>query len=213
MEKIKEHKEEHITILINQVPHHLTVTTITADEIRKLAGADNDYEVWQVVKAPDPEGQLPVDDIQIKGSIEVKSGDRFRVVPPGTFGAVAVMPQQLAQEIEQLRNQGHAVETYEDSGLILLVLKGYPLPLGYNKTTTNMLLKIPLSYPNGNIDMFWTDPDLLLQESNGQANTTPETILGGQWLRYSWHPQKWNPGVDNLFTFLEFVNRRLIQLK
>jgi hypothetical protein len=213
MEKSKEHKEDHVTILINQVPHHLTTTTITADEIRKLAGANNDYEVWQVVKAPDPEGQLPVDDIQIKESIEVKSGDKFRVVPPGTFGAVAVMPQQLTREIEQLRAQGQEVEGYEDSGLILLVMKGYLLPRGYNKEAINLLLKIPLSYPSGNLDMFWTDPDLCLQESNGQANTTIETIFGGQWLRFSWHPQKWNPGADNLFTFLEFVNRRLMQLK
>jgi len=213
MEKSKEHKEEHITILINQVPHHLTTTTITADEIKKLAGADKDYEVWKVVKSPDPEGQLPVDDVQVKGSIEVKSGDKFRVVPPGTFGAVAAMPQPLTQEIEKLRIRGQEVEVYEDSGLILLVMKEYSLPQGYNKATTNLLLKIPLSYPNGNLDMFWTDPDLHLQESNGQANTTIETILGGQWLRFSWHPQKWNPGVDNLFTFLEFVNRRLMQLK
>ncbi len=213
MEKDKEHKEDHVTILINQVPHHLTTTTITADEIRKLAGADNDYEVWKVVKAPDPEGQLPVDDIQVKGSIEVKSGDKFRVVPPGTFGAVAVMPQQLTHEINHLRTEGHEIEVYDGSGLLLLVMKAYPLPRGYNKVATNLLLKIPLSYPNGKLDMFWTDPDLRLQESNGQAATTVENILDRQWLRFSWHPQKWNPGANNLFTFLEFVNRRLMQLK
>ena len=213
MEKDKEHKEDHVTILINQVPHHITATTITADEIRKLAGADNDYEVWKVVKAPDPEGQLPVDDIQVKGSIEVKSGDKFRVVPPGTFGAVAAMPQQLTHEINHLRTEGHEIDVYEDSGLLLLVMKAYPLPRGYNKATTNLLLKIPLSYPNGKLDMFWTDPDLRLQESNGQAATTVENILGRRWLRFSWHPQKWNPGANNFFTFLEFVNRRLMQLK
>jgi hypothetical protein len=31
-------------------------------------------------------GQLPKDDIQVTGRVEVKSGDRFRVVPPRTFG-------------------------------------------------------------------------------------------------------------------------------
>jgi len=205
--------EKKITILINQVPHHITTNTISADEIRKLANAGEDYEVWKVVKAPDPEGQLPIDDVQIKGTIEVKSGDRFRVVPPGTFGAVASVPQHLAQEIEQLQTQGYDVEVHESGGLILLIIKKYPLPPGYNKTTTDLLLKIPMSYPNGKLDMFWTDPDLRLQESNGQASTTVENILGKQWLRFSWHPQKWNPGVDNLFTFLEFINRRLMQLK
>jgi len=213
MEKDKEHKEDHITILINQVPYHLNTSTITATEIKQLAGADNDYEVWKVVKSPDPEGQLPIDDIQVKGSIGVKSGDKFRVVPPGTFGAVAAMPQQLIDEISLLQLEGHEIDVHEDSGLFMLIMKAYPLPRGYNKATTKLLLKIPFSYPNGNFDMFWTDPDLRLQESNGQANTSIETLLGVQWLRFSWHPQKWCPGVDNIFTFLEFVNRRLLQLR
>jgi hypothetical protein len=213
MEKDKEHKEGRVTILINPVPHHLYTSTITADEIRKLAGADNDYEVWKVVHSPDPEGQLPMDDIQVKGIIEVKSGDKFRVVPPGTFGAVAVMPQQLTDEITLLRSASYDADVHEDSGLFLLIIKAYPLPRGYNKATTKLLLKIPLSYPNGNLDMFWTDPDLQLQELSSQASTTIETLLGTQWLRFSWHPQKWCPGVDNIFTFLEFVNRRLMQLR
>lgn len=213
MEKDKEHKEQHITILINQVPHHLATDTITADEIRRLASASSDYEVWKVVKSPDAEGQLPVDDIQVKGSIDVKSGEKFRVVPPGTFGVGTTMSQQLSKEIEHLAVQGEEIEVHEDSGLVILILRNYPLPRGYNKETTNLLLKVPLSYPNGKLDMFWTDPDLRLLESNGLANTTTEIILGRQWLRFSWHPQNWNPDTDNLFTFLEFANRRLMQLR
>jgi len=213
METNKGHNEEHITIIINQVPHHLDTSSITADAIKKLAGADSDYEVWKVVGAPDPEGQLPVDDIQVKGTTEVKSGDRFRVVPPGTFGAVAAMPPQLSAEIATLQAQGHAVQLHDAGGLWLLIIKAYPLPYGYNQATTQLLLKIPLSYPNGKLDMFWTDPDLRLQDSNGQLKTSLETLLDRPWLRFSWHPTKWCPGTDNTFTFLEFVNRRLMQLK
>jgi hypothetical protein len=213
MEATKIQKEVHITILINMVPHHISSGTITADEIRRLAGADSDYEVWKVVKSPDPEGQLPIDDVQVTGSIEVKSGDKFRVVPPGTFGAVAAMPQQLSQEIEQLISQGYKIEVCDGAGMILFIIKEYLLPVGYNKSLSDILLKIPLSYPNGKLDMFWTDADLRLQDSNGQAATSVETILGKQWLRFSWHPQKWNPGRDNLLTFLQFINRRLLQLK
>lgn len=213
MEKTADHMVVHITILINQVPHHISGSTISADEIRQCAGADPEYEVWKVIKTPDPEGQLPVDDIQVKGIIEVKSGDKFRVVPPGTFGAVAALPQQLSLEIDELRAEGNEIEFYEDAELIILVLKRYTLPPGYNKASTDVLIKVPLSYPNGKLDMFWTDPDLRLQDSNGQAATSVETVLGRQWLRFSWHPQKWNPGADNLLTFLQFINRRLMQLK
>lgn len=81
-------KEDKITILVNQKPYHVDKTVLSADEIRALVNASSDYEVWRIIKNPDPEGQLPVDDQMITGEIAVKSGDRFRVVPPGTFGGV-----------------------------------------------------------------------------------------------------------------------------
>lgn len=75
-----------ITILINNQPHHVEDGTLTPDEFRNLADAPAEYEVWKIVKAPDPEGQLPLDDVQVTSAMEIESGDRFRVVPPGTFG-------------------------------------------------------------------------------------------------------------------------------
>lgn len=75
-----------VTILINQRPHHFDSTTLTPEDFRNAVGTPSDYEVWRIVKDPDPEGQLPVDDVQITAPTEVKNGERFRVVPPGTFG-------------------------------------------------------------------------------------------------------------------------------
>lgn len=216
MEKDNQHGNghEHITIIVNQVTHHITSSTITAAYLRELAGAGPDYEVWKVVKTPDPEGQLPVDDIQIKDSTTVKSGDKFRVVPPGTFGRVASLSSsQLSREIEQLYEQGYRTEVHEDSGLTIVILKKFPLPKGYNKDCTDVLIKVPVSYPNGKLDMFWTEQDLRLANATALASTSTEQILGRQWLCFSWHPGKWNPGRDNILTFVEFINRRLAQLK
>ncbi len=123
------------------------------------------------------------------------------------------MIKQLELEIEVSRQNGRELEIKEADGLIYVIVKDYPLPIGYNKQYTRLLLKIPLSYPNGNPDMFWVDPDLRLASGASQANATIENVLGEPWLRFSWHPQKWNPVQDNLNTFMEFVNRRLIQLK
>lgn len=78
---------EKITIIVNQKPYHIEQSTLAPQDFRNLVQAPGDYEVWKIVKNPDPEGQLPVDDVQITGPVEVKSGERFRVVPPGTFGA------------------------------------------------------------------------------------------------------------------------------
>src|SRR5207247_4117820 len=55
-------------------------------DFRKKVNAPDEYEVWKIVKDADPEGAPPADDIQITGPVTVKSGERFRVVPPGTFG-------------------------------------------------------------------------------------------------------------------------------
>jgi len=75
-----------ITILINQKPYHFEASTLAPDDFRGAVQAPSDYEVWLIVHSPDPEGQLPVDDIQITGPVAIKSGQRYRVVPPGTFG-------------------------------------------------------------------------------------------------------------------------------
>lgn len=124
-----------------------------------------------------------------------------------------MVSQLLANEINDLCQEGHKADAIEGEGIVYLIFNDYLLPKGYNKASTRLLLKVPPSYPNGNLDMFWTDPNLRLEGGGEQSNTSEEIILGQKWLRFSWHPQKWNPGTDNLRTFLEFVNMRLKQLK
>lgn len=113
----------------------------------------------------------------------------------------------LLKEVAGLRDAGHKVDIVEEDQIINIILDDYPLPATYNKKATKLLLRIPVSYPNGNPDMFWTDPDLLC--ANGQIPTKAEelqTYVGQQWRRFSWHPQGWNPGIGNLRMYLEFVN-------
>ena len=75
-----------VTILINQRPFHFEQAKLAPEDFRNAVHAPPDYEVWRIVKDPDPEGQLPVDDVQITAPVEIKDGERYRVVPPGTFG-------------------------------------------------------------------------------------------------------------------------------
>lgn len=75
-----------ITILINQHPYHFEQSTLQPNDFRAAVQAPSEYEVWKINKSPDAEGQLPVDDLLITSAFDIKSGDRFRVVPPGTFG-------------------------------------------------------------------------------------------------------------------------------
>lgn len=124
-----------------------------------------------------------------------------------------MLPQQLVQEVEELRKEGYSIELIETEGWANVVFHNYPILSGYSKALTKLLLKIPISYPNGQPDMFWTNVDLTLKD--GQVPRSAEQIesaIGKQWRRFSWHPQNWNPGVDNLRTYLEFVNNRLSKI-
>jgi hypothetical protein len=85
-ENVTESVKEGITIIVNQRPHHIETSHVDASLLRKLVDLPPNYEAWKIVGSPDPEGQLPKDDTQVTGMITAKNGDRFRVVPPGTFG-------------------------------------------------------------------------------------------------------------------------------
>src|SRR6185436_15376036 len=121
-----------------------------------------------------------------------------------------MIPEQLAREVEALRHEGLNIELREAEGWANILIHQHPVPKGYSKNVIELLVKAPLSYPNGKPDMFWTDKDLVLK--NGQVPKSAESIeraLEKEWRRFSWHPQNWNPAYDNLKTYIEFVNTRL----
>lgn len=198
------------TVIINEHAYHFDKNTLCPDDFRKAVGADSDYEVWQVVGRPDPEGQLPRDDVQVKDCIEVKNGTRFKVVPPGTFGAPDGAPS-LEADVEDLRARGHAAEVVADSAGRAVLLKGFPLPPGYTQASTDLLVRIPQAYPHAHPDMFYVEVGVLL--SGGKVPRSAEHVeghVGRQWRRFSWHlNNRWHPGRDGLLTFIAFIEARL----
>jgi hypothetical protein len=123
------------------------------------------------------------------------------------------VPPRLEKEINELRKQWE-IELYEDADFVALVLKNFPVGNGYSVANCDLLLKVPKSYPDAGPDMFWTDPRLTL--ANGQIPQSGEAIeafIGGQWRRFSWHRSSWNPNVDNMHGHVEFVRKRLRDLK
>lgn len=121
-----------------------------------------------------------------------------------------MLPTQIADEVNTLKEEGYSVEVNEAEGWANVIFHDYPVPNGFTRTTIGLLVKLPLSYPSGRPDMFWTDVDLTFKDGRTPRSAEQiETILGKQWRRFSWHPQNWNPGTDNLRTYLEFINNRL----
>ena len=116
------------------------------------------------------------------------------------------LPPRLVAEIAELELRP---EITEDGSVINLVFRNYPIPPGYNSSSTDLLIRVPRSYPDAGPDMFWTSPSLTL--ANGaepQSGNSIETYLDRQWRRFSWHII-WKPTVDNLAAYIHFVRRRL----
>lgn len=127
------------------------------------------------------------------------------------------LPPQLESDLGILREQGYNVSAHREpptGNQIFVVFEQYPLPKGWNKPETRLLIIADVSYPNSKLDMFWVDEDVRLFDGRTpQAGGTFENYLNQRWHRFSWHVQKWNPAVDNLITYLETVKARLRQLK
>jgi hypothetical protein len=122
------------------------------------------------------------------------------------------MNQQLSLEAEELRQRGLALQLHPQAdGWVFTVFDQYPLPSGFNQQSTSLLIKVPPNYPLGGMDMFWADPQLKLAGGSMPANTSVEENLGRPWLRFSWHPHRWNPSSDSLISYLKFIEKRFEQ--
>jgi hypothetical protein len=120
----------------------------------------------------------------------------------------------MREAVAMLEKDGFTVSLQEEQGMGILVIANYALPDGWNRASTGLLIKLPASFPVGNPDMFWVDEPLRLVAGGVPQNgDSVETILGEPWRRLSWHPSTWNPGVDDIRTYLQFVERRLRQVR
>ena len=120
------------------------------------------------------------------------------------------IPPLLQEHIKILEREGHKIEIHVDFE-IHIIFKDYKIPAQiWDRHKTDLLVITHPTYPNAKMDMFWVNPSISLKSGKkAQAADTIEGKLGINWLRFSWHVQSWNPGKDNLITYLDVVNDRL----
>lgn len=122
-------------------------------------------------------------------------------------------PARIVADVEAIRLEGLRVDIIEgNGGLVGVLLPGYPLPAGiWNREATDLLILVPLAYPNAKLDMFWVTLGLRLAEGPGPKSADAEQEwFGRRWQRFSWHIAHWNPARDTILTFLrEVIDHRL----
>ena len=125
-------------------------------------------------------------------------------------------PDRLQLELELLRQRYTAVEHGEDGGWVLM--GEVPLPSGWDRPSTEVLVVIPPGYPATPPDNFFVTVGLRLQSGQPPSNySESQTLIGRQWGQFSFHSQEWNPSAelnegDNLLTFMLLVEKRLCEV-
>jgi hypothetical protein len=113
---------------------------------------------------------------------------------------------QLGEEdVECLAARGLAWETIIEANSKWVIVHEYPVPEGYIHRTAEAALRIPPSYPDGDIDMVYFLPGLALTNGRTIRALTPLLIDGKQYQQWSRHrtPQNpWRAGLDNICTHL-----------
>jgi hypothetical protein len=78
--------EEHINIIINSNPFKAPKSQMTGAEIKQLGGGQSDFLLVLINKDPDPVAGGDDKIINDSETVSLKSGMRFRIVNPATFG-------------------------------------------------------------------------------------------------------------------------------
>ena len=89
-----------------------------------------------------------------------------------------------------------------------VLLPGWPLPAGYNRTSSDLLIRLQAGYPDVPPDMWWFAPFVLFSDGSAvPATEVREPHLGRTWQRWSRHLQadQWRAGIDGLETFLALI--------
>jgi len=108
------------------------------------------------------------------------------------------------------RSVNHSIAM--ESNMTCVVFPDFPLPVGFDRARSDLLLRVSAGYPDVPPDMWWFAPPI--QRTDGKsipATEVIETYLGRQWQRWSRHlpPGQWRSGIDGLESFLTLVRREL----
>ncbi|MDE0077726.1 MAG: hypothetical protein OXO50_09415 [Caldilineaceae bacterium] len=117
-----------------------------------------------------------------------------------------------AVDIAFLNERGIGHDIAVESGMTCIVIPQWPLPLGFDQTKADLLVRLTPGYPDVPPDMWWFDPPV--RRADGQelpATSVVEHYLGRTWQRWSRHfsGAQWKSGVDCLESYLALIRQEL----
>ena len=106
------------------------------------------------------------------------------------------MQDRIDQELVLLRQRYPGLDYRQDGQWVCI--PAYPMPTGWDRSSTDVAFQIPIGYPGTPAYGIWT-PEGLLFDGQPPDNCTaaqPIPPFGGTWLRFSWQPEGWQPAAE-----------------
>ena len=121
--------------------------------------------------------------------------------------------EDLVPEVDRdfLIGKGYKFSAKRVGADIHVIVNDFPFPAAYAPRTANVLIILPAGYPNANLDMFRTIPDVKLLNGAWPKNADSREVHDGvSWQRWSRHfNSAWRQGIDNLRTFVASIRHEL----
>ena len=115
----------------------------------------------------------------------------------------------IQPDLQYLENAALPWEAVKENGH-WIIIHDFPIPAGYNHSTTSIAIRIETGYPEAQLDMAYFNPPLILTSGVVPKQTGEvQNIAGRAWQRWSRHytpANPWCPGEHNLSTHLAAVN-------
>lgn len=115
-------------------------------------------------------------------------------------------------DITYLNERGIAHEIVLESGMTCVVIPQWPLPKGFDRDASDLLIRLSPGYPDVHPDMWWFCPAVHRADGRELPNTNVvELYLGRTWQRWSRHfsSGQWQSGVDGLESYLALIRQNL----
>jgi Prokaryotic E2 family E/Multiubiquitin len=200
-------------VRIDKETYHIHKHHPTAEELLQLAGKNSaTYKLYQVFRGKQPEPIAPGQHVDL----HAHGIERFTTVPkdPKEGASATEAPprefQLAAHEVESLDSLGLSWETIRDPvGGLLVLIRDWKFPPGYNVRSVQLALVIPQGYPDTQIDMVFFSPSVARADGRPINNLSLVIWTIGQFQQWSRHRtglHPWRPGVDDISSHLALVD-------
>ncbi len=211
-----EHKPPHsgVEFFIEVDDKNITFTQryATGKEIMSAAHVDPEsHDLWQKMVGGGKKLIGPNDQVDL-----LEDGiEHFITVPKKrTDGREAGhMPPLTDKDRGFLTKLPYEWEVEQWQGNLLLKIKKWPIPPGYNHSFVDIAIVVPITYPSAQLDMFYVLPGLFRIDGKSIPNLADENFNGTTWQRWSRHrlnPNDWRMGIDCVETHLCLMDSCLI---